>query len=80
MTKTAVTIVETPHKRQLLERERRYEIRLHGQFYSDLFFNIKGYVGGLPLPSGRQLDIGEVSLTAYRKEVAQLNREWAAHA
>ena len=42
-----------------------------------LYFNMRGYVGTLPTPSGTQLCIGERTITAYRKTVAQLNKEWA---
>jgi hypothetical protein len=53
---------------------------LNGQKVDELYFNLKGYVGYLPAPSGAKLDIGEKSISAFRREVAALNREFAAAA
>jgi hypothetical protein len=61
--------------RSLLEIEPRYRVILNGQDVGELYFNMHGYVGRLPTPSGAPLVIGERSIGAYRKEVAALNRE-----
>jgi hypothetical protein len=53
---------------------------LHGQKVDQLYFNMKGYVGYLPTPDGAKLDIGEKSISVFRREVAALNREFAAAA
>jgi hypothetical protein len=59
----------------MLERTPRYDVLVDGKLFAQLYFNMKGYVGTLPLPDGSRLDIGERSITEYRKEVAKLNRE-----
>jgi hypothetical protein len=53
---------------------------LHGQKVEQLYFNRRGYRGCLPTPSGAKLDIGEKSISVFRREVAALNREFAAAA
>lgn len=61
----------------MLETTPRYDVVLHGQVVGQLYFNMRGYCGVLPTPSGASLDIGEKSISAYRREVASLNREFA---
>lgn len=73
---TAITLKEAPHRQGRYESEMRYEVFLHGEFFDELYFNLRGYVGYLPTPDGRKLDIGEKSISAYRKEIATLNREF----
>ena len=75
----AIALVETRTGCEICEKESRYDVLLHGKKVGQLYFNLRGYVGTLPTPSGTQLCIGERTITAYRKAVAQLNREWACH-
>jgi len=56
-----------------------YDVYLNGVFFDQLYYNLRGYRGYLPTPEGKSLDIGEKSLSAYKKEIANLNREFAAH-
>jgi len=73
----AIELVETRRGCAILESTPRYEIRLNGKRWGELHFNMRGYTGYLPLPNGHVLDIGERGISAFRKEVAKLNREWA---
>lgn len=75
----AIALVETRTGCEICEKESRYDVLLHGKKVGQLYFNLRGYVGTLPTPSGAQLCIGERTIAAYRKAVAQLNREWACH-
>jgi hypothetical protein len=43
--------------------------------WGDLWFNMRGYVGNLPLPGGHRLSIGERGISAYKSEIKQINRE-----
>lgn len=70
-----IKLVKTDRGRQMLERTPRYDVMLDGKLFDQLYFNMRGYVGYLPLPDGSRFDIGECSITEYRKEVAKLNRE-----
>ena len=73
----AIELVETRNGCAIMEKEPRYDVLLHGKKIGQLYFNMRGYVGTLPTPRGAQLNIGERGISAYRKAVAQLNREWA---
>ncbi|GGR41604.1 hypothetical protein [Deinococcus ruber] len=76
----AITLVEAPRKKSSCEQEMRYDVLLHGKQYGELYFNLRGYLGYLPTPDTLPLDIGEKSISAYRKQIAVLNQEWAAAA
>jgi hypothetical protein len=54
----------------------RYIVMLDGKEFSDLYFNMRGYRGYLPVPEGGNLDLGEKSIGAYRAQVKRLNREF----
>ncbi len=76
----AITIKENP-KKAILQTVPDYIVYLHGEKFSDLYFNMTGYVGYLPYPTDREpgygkLTIGEVKLSAYRREIKALNKEW----
>jgi hypothetical protein len=74
----AIELVEPRSGCAIMEREPRYEVLLHGRKVGQLYFNMRGYTRVcLPQPNGSLLDLGERGITAYRKAVAQLNREWA---
>jgi hypothetical protein len=77
-----ITLVETRKGCQCCEKESRYHVMFRGSFYGELYYNLKGYVGYLPAP--REIgdvpipfNIGETSISNYKKTVAQLNKEWA---
>jgi hypothetical protein len=59
----------------LLERTPRYDIVLNDKVVGPLTYNMRGYIGYLPTPTGSKLDIGERSISAFKREVAALNRE-----
>lgn len=63
--------------RHILERTPRYDILVNGIRKGELYFNMTGYVGYLPTVHGHNMDIGERGISAFRKEVVQLNREAA---
>jgi hypothetical protein len=74
--RTAVRLVETSRGRHVLETTKRYRVTLYGEDRGELYFNIRGYVGTLPLPGGQSIDIGERPLSEFRREVARINREF----
>ncbi|GMU20578.1 MAG: hypothetical protein AMXMBFR13_06750 [Phycisphaerae bacterium] len=78
--KRAIQLVPTRNGCAIAESTPRYDVLLHGQKVGQLYFNMTGYVGTLPLPGGRKLHMPESGISVYRREVARLNREWAAHA
>ena len=83
--KKAIELVETREGCQIFEERPRYHVMFRGRKYGELHFNMTGYTSstgclpypgpkpGVPVPS----DIGEASISAYRREIACLNREWA---
>jgi hypothetical protein len=74
----AIELVETRGGCAILETHSRFDVLLHGKKIGQLYFNMTGYTGVyLPQPNGSSLDLGERGISAYRKAVAQLNREWA---
>ena len=74
----AIKLVETRNGCAIFETHPSYDVLLRGQKVGELYFNMTGYVGYLPQPSGIPLDIGERGISAFRKAVAELNREWAS--
>jgi hypothetical protein len=62
-------------RRACCERTDRYAVILNGARAGEVFFNMRGFIGYLPTPSGAKLDIGERPIGAFRRAVAQLNRE-----
>jgi len=81
--KKAIELIETREGCAICETTPRYIVMFRGRKYSDLYFNMTGYTGGnLPCPGSKAdtsvpLHVGEKAISAYRKEVARLNREWA---
>jgi len=73
-----IEIVEAPHRRAIAEQHMRYEVRLNGKFFDELYFNMRGYVGTLPTPGGGRLALPEGSITSFRREAAKLNAEFSA--
>ncbi len=72
-----VALQEAPHKRSICETKMRYDVLLDGTVFDTLYFNMRGYLGSLPLPGGGRLEIGERGISAYRAEVRALNRQFA---
>jgi len=74
----AIKLVETRKGCEICETHFRYDVLVHGKKIGQLRFNMRGYTGPyFPQPNGIPLEIGECGIGAYRKAVAQLNREWA---
>ena len=61
----AIELVETRRGQHICETTPRYDVMLHGVrvqgTWSQLWFNMRGYVGVLPTPDGKGVDIGEKS-------------------
>ena len=55
-----------------------FDLLLAGKKVSNVYFNTRGYVfeSGIPMPNGQNLGLPEMSLSAVRKELAMLNREF----
>lgn len=76
----AITLVE---KVVMDDTKPRYNVLLNGKVFSELYFNLKGYVGYLPIPpTGEKqtpgnLNLGEVGISKYKSEIRKLNKEWA---
>lgn len=62
-------------RRHVLERHPRYVVTVNEQPWGELYFNMTGYVGNLPMVQGGVMNIGERPISAFRKEVSILNRE-----
>lgn len=73
--KHVVTIKEAPHRRAICETDMRYEVFLNGILFDQIYFNMTGYCGYLPLPDGTKLCLPESGISNYRREVAWINRE-----
>lgn len=59
----------------MMERHPRYAVMVNGEPWGELYFNMSGYVGNLPMVQGGVMNIGERPISAFRKEVSILNRE-----
>lgn len=72
----AIELVEKPSA--ICQDRLDYTVMFHGQKYGELYFNMRGYTGiNLPMPNGAVLEIGERSISAWRSEIRQLNKEFA---
>lgn len=78
-TKKAVELVENKKDRAICETHSRFDVLLYGARVSQLYFNMRGYCGVLPTPTGGRVSIGERSISAYRAEVSKLNREFVEY-
>ena len=74
----AITLVEAPRKMAICETDMRYDIKLFGMFYEEAAFNMTGYIAYLPSCDFVSHSCGEHSISRVRKEIALLNKEWAA--
>ena len=81
--KNAIELIETRKGCAILETRFRYIVMFRDRKYGELYFNMTGYTGSyLPCPgltpgTSVPLHIGEKAISAYRKEIVRLNREWA---
>lgn len=78
MAKPAIKLIETRQGCEMLESTPRYNVMLKGVKVDQLFYNMRGYVGNLPTPDGSSLYVPESGIARFRREVAKLNREFAA--
>lgn len=69
-----VALIESRH-RAMLQTVPDYDVTLNGVRVDKLTFNMRGYIGALPLPDGRKIVLPESSITVWRREVATINRE-----
>jgi hypothetical protein len=76
--KPAIELIETRQGCEMLETTLRYNVMLRGVKVGQLFYNMRGYAGSLPTPEGRSLYVPEGGISRFRREVAILNREFAA--
>jgi hypothetical protein len=76
--KPAIELIETRQGCEMLESTPRYNVMLKGVKVDQLFYNMRGYVGNLPTPDGSSLYVPESGIARFRREVAKLNREFAA--
>lgn len=66
------------------EIEPKFMIMFRGKPWGDLYYNVRGYRAehGIPVPSSTApegaagLDIGERSLSEFKREIAKANHEW----
>lgn len=68
------------NERSMMESTPRYGVFLNGERWKPretIYYNMKGYRGSLPSADGRTIDIGEAPISAWKREVAHLNREGA---
>lgn len=70
-----ITLHEAPRRRSMLETKMRYDVLLNGERVGELCYNMRGYIGYLPLPGGTKLDIGERPISAFKREIFRINRE-----
>jgi hypothetical protein len=70
-----ITLRETRVGCAICETTPRYDVLVNNIKVDQLYFNTRGYIGYLPTPDGKKLDIGERSISAFRREVAKINRE-----
>lgn len=70
-----VSLREAPHRMAIAEPSMRYDVLLNGNVVGELYFNIHGYVGTLPLPNGKQLALPESSIGRFQREIRHINRE-----
>ena len=82
--KKAIELIETREGCAIAETTPRYIVMFRGHKFCELYFNMTGYTGSyLPSPGSdpskpAALHVGERPISAYRREAARLNREWAA--
>lgn len=78
-----VRLLENKRACQMFEATPRWDVILLDKPFFQCYFNMRGYVGYLPVPPREEnenkviaLNFGEVGITTLKREVAQINREW----
>jgi hypothetical protein len=75
--KPAIELIETRQGCEMMETTKRFNVMLNGVKVEQLWWNMKGYVGNLPLPDGSSLYMPEGSLASFKRAISRLNREFA---
>lgn len=57
------------------QRRPDYDLLLNGEVVGEVYYNMTGYVGTLPQPDGTTFIPGEMGISAYRTEIARVNRD-----
>jgi hypothetical protein len=57
-----------------LQRHPDYDLILNGKVVGEVYYNMTGYVGTLPQADGTGFTPGKTGISAYRAEVARINR------
>jgi hypothetical protein len=70
-----IELVETRKGCAICEDRPRYDVLLNGEKVDQLYYNLTGYVGTLPLPEGGKLHLGECSISRIQRQANALNRE-----
>lgn len=69
--------------RNILGPESLWDVMLFDNFFFRVYYNMRGYVGYLPTPPDEDdarvgsLNMGDCGISAFKKETAKLNKEWA---
>jgi hypothetical protein len=58
-----------------VQRHPDYDLILNGKVVGEVYYNMTGYVGMLPQADGTGFTPGETGISAYRAEIARINRE-----
>lgn len=72
-----ITFVEQKIK-HVLQTKPDYSVMLNGKLHDRLYFNMRGYVGSLPMPGGGNLQLPEGSLASWKREARLIEKEAAA--
>jgi hypothetical protein len=75
--KPAIELIATRQGCEMMETTKRFNVMLNGVKVEQLWWNMKGYVGNLPLPDGSSLYMPEGSLASFKRAISRLNREFA---
>lgn len=80
-----IKLVETRRGCEMLERTPRFDVLVDGKFYSQLYFNMRGYCGQLPAPSTDRpgesicVPLSDEKIGAIKRLASILNKEWEIH-
>jgi hypothetical protein len=69
-----IKLVETRRGCAVMERTPRYDVVKDGNTVGQLYYNMTGYVGTLPLPDGSNMSFPERGISQWRKWAAEINR------
>lgn len=57
----------------MCETKMPYDVLLNDKVVGEIYFNMRGYVGSLPLPDGSAAWMPEGPISSFRKEVRAIN-------